>query len=62
MYMLNVSVSISFLACNSTHIYEYLCRVPFYAALHYLPIVDAHCKLDHLLLLYSALMFGSGKP
>ena len=30
-----MSVSISFLVCNSTQIYECLFRVPFYAAIHY---------------------------
>ena len=39
-----------------------LIHVPFYAASHYLPIVDVHCYLDHLLLLYSASMSGSGNP
>ena len=39
----SVSVSISFLACNSTQFYEGVCCVPFYATLHYLPTVDAHC-------------------
>ena len=38
-----MSASISFLVCNSTQIYECLCRVPSYATLHYLPSVDAHC-------------------
>ena len=57
-----MSVSISFLACNGTQIYECLCRVPSYVELHYLPTVDAHCELDHLMLLYSASMSGSGNP
>ena len=38
----NVSVSISFLACNSKQIYECLCCIPSYATLHYLPTVNAH--------------------
>ena len=57
-----MSVSISFLACNSTQIYECLCRVPSYVELHYLPTVDAHCELDHLKLLYLASMSSSGNP
>ena len=38
----DVSISISFLACNGTQIYECLCRVPSYATIHYLPTVDAY--------------------
>ena len=57
-----MSISISFLASNSTQTYECLCHVPSYAALHYLPTVDVHCLLDHLMLLYLASMSSSGNP
>ena len=54
-----MSVSILFLACNSTQLYECLYRVPSYATIHYLPIVDAHCSLAHLMKLYLASMSSS---
>ena len=57
-----MSDSISFSVCNSTQIYDFLCCVPSYAVIHYLPIVDAHCSLDHLMLLYSASRSSSGNP